>query len=178
MRYGGPSTNLFPSVEGISEFRVNTSGNSAEFAQPTDLTVVTKSGTNNFHGSGFWYFTNKDWNSPDTIGNFNPSLTANTFGGSVGGPIIKKKLFFYFDYEGVRLDQTTLISTQTMPAAWASGDFSGVPGFVLNNPLTGPVSGNKLPQSIPPRQRSSRTFSRRQWDRMPTARISTAPATT
>lgn len=144
VRYGGPSTNLFPSVEGISEFRVNTSGNSAEFAQPTDLTVVTKSGGNAFHGSGFWYFTNKDWNSPDTIGNFNPALTANTFGGSVGGPIIKKKLFFYFDYEGVRLDQTTLIATQTLPAAWASGDFSGVPGFVLNNPLTGPISGNQL----------------------------------
>ena len=44
----------------------------------------------------------------------------------------------------MRLDQTTLISTQTLPAAWASGDFTGVPGFVLNNPLTGPVSGNKL----------------------------------
>ena len=80
VRVGGPSTNLFPSVEGIAEFRVNTSGNSAEFAQPTDLTVVTRSGTNQFHGSGFWYFTNQDWNSEDTIAQFNPTLTANTFG--------------------------------------------------------------------------------------------------
>jgi hypothetical protein len=154
VRYGGPSTNLFPSVEGIAEFRVNTSGNSAEFAQPTDLTVVTKSGGNQFHGTGFWYFTNKDWNAPDTIGNFNPTLTANTYGVSVSGPVIKKKLFFYFDYEGVRLDQTTLIATQTMPASWAGGDFSGVGGvtqngvvvpFTLNNPLTGPLAGNKTP---------------------------------
>jgi hypothetical protein len=53
VRQGGPSTNLFPSVEGIAEFRVNTSGNSAEFAQPTDLTVVTRSGGNQYHGSGF-----------------------------------------------------------------------------------------------------------------------------
>jgi hypothetical protein len=144
VRYGGPSTSLFPSVEGISEFRVNTSGNSAEFAQPTDLTVVTKSGGNQFHGSGFWYFTNKDWNSSDTIGNFNPTLTANTFGGSVDGPIFKKKLFFYFDYEGVRLDQTTQIATQTLPASWATGDFSSVSGLQLYSPSGSPVKGNKV----------------------------------
>jgi hypothetical protein len=154
VRYGGPSTNILPSVEGISEFKVNTAGNSAEFAQPTDLTVVTKGGTNEFHGSGFWYFTNKDWNSQDTIGNFNPTLTANTFGISADGPIVKKKLFFYFDYEGVRLDQNTLIATQTMPAAWSNGDFSSVGGvtsngvaipFTLIDPLTkAAVTGNKV----------------------------------
>jgi hypothetical protein len=148
VRQGGPNTNLFPSAEGIAEFRVNTFGNGAEFAQPTDLTVVTRGGTNQFHGSGFWYFTNKDWNSPDTIGNFNPYLSANTCGASIDGPIVKNKLFFYFDYEGVRLDQITQINTQTMPASWASGDFSGItdPSFFLFNPLTlAPVSGNKVP---------------------------------
>ena len=140
VRYGGPNANLFPSVEGIAEFRVNTAGNSAEFAQPTDLTVVTRGGTNEFHGSGFWYFTRQGWNATDGIAGFNPTLSANTFGTSVGGPILKNKLFFYFDYEGVRLDQTTLIATQTLPASWASGDFSGVGGgavpFALTNPLT------------------------------------------
>jgi hypothetical protein len=145
VRQGGPNTNLFPSTEAISEFRVNTSGNSAEFAQPTDLTVVTRGGTNQFHGGGFWYFTNKDWNSPDTIGKFNPTLSANTFGASVDGPIVKNKLFFYFDYEGVRLDQITQINTQTLPASWASGDFSGVPGLTLFNPATAtPIAGNKF----------------------------------
>jgi hypothetical protein len=144
VRQGGPSTNLFPSVEGIAEFRVNTAGNSAEFAQPTDLTVVTRGGTNQFHGSGFWYFTNKNWNATDGIGLFNPTLSANTFGGSVDGPIVKDKLFFYFDYEGVRLDQDTLIATQTMPASWATGDFSGVPGLQLYSPTGIPVAGNKV----------------------------------
>jgi len=144
VRQGGPSSNLFPSVEGIAEFRVNTAGNSAEFAQPTDLTVVTRGGTNQFHGSGFWYFTNKNWNATDGIGLFNPTLSANTFGGSVDGPIIKNKLLFYFDYEGVRLDQDTLIATQTMPASWVSGDFSGVPGLQLYTPGGAPVSGNKV----------------------------------
>src|SRR5215470_8266115 len=139
VRVGGPSTNLYPSVEGIAEFRVNTAGNSAEFAQPTDLTVVTRAGTNDFHGAGFWYFTRQDWNSTDTIGKFNPTLSADTFGTSVGGPLVKNKLHFYFDYEGVRLDQNSLIATQTMPAAWARGDFSSVAGgtpFVLQNPRT------------------------------------------
>src|SRR5215471_20833355 len=83
VRVGGPSTTLYPSVEGIAEFRVNTAGNSAEFAQPTDLTVVTRAGTNDFHGAGFWYFTRQDWNSVDTIANFNPTLSADTFGASL-----------------------------------------------------------------------------------------------
>lgn len=150
VRYGGPNSNLFPSVEGIAEFRVNTAGNSAEFAQPTDLTVVSRSGTNEFHGSGFWYFTDKDWNATDGIGRFNPTLSANTFGASVGGPILKNKLLFYFDYEGVRLDQNTLLATETLPTDWVSGNFSGVGGgavpFVLTNPSTGqPYNLSALP---------------------------------
>ena len=151
VRYGGPTRDLFPSVEGISEFRVNTAGNSAEYAQPTDLTVVTKSGANQFHGSAFWYFQRKDWNSQDPIADYNPSLNANTFGGSIGGPIIKDKTFFYFDYEGVRLAQDSLIDTQTVPAEWAQGDFSGVPGLTLTNPV-GPAfpGGNTIP-SVDPR---------------------------
>lgn len=160
VRYGGPSTNLFPSVEGIAEFRVNTAGNSAEFAQPTDLTVVTKSGGNEFHGSGFWYFTRKSWNATDGIGKFNPTLDANTGGASVGGPIVKNKVFFYFDYEGVRLDQNTLIATQTLPASWASGDFSGVGGgavpFALTNPLTGATIN---PAAVPVNATSAKIIS-------------------
>ncbi len=145
VRYGGPTKDLFPSVEGIAEFRVNTAGNDAEYAQPTDLTVVTKSGTNQFHGSAFWFLQRKSWNSMDPIASYNPSLDANTYGGSIGGPIIKDHTFFYFDYEGVRLNENTLIATQTIPAAWASGDFSGVPGLTLTNPLTGhPFAGNKI----------------------------------
>jgi hypothetical protein len=146
VRVGGPSTNLFPSVEGIAEFRVNTAGNSAEFAQPTDLTVVTRGGTNEFHGSGFGYFTSQGWNATDGIGDFNPTLSAKTFGASIGGPIIKNKLQFYFDYEGVRLDQNSLIATQTLPASWAAGNFSGVSGgtvpLVLTNPTTGTTINN------------------------------------
>ena len=151
VRYGGPTRDLFPSVEGIAEFRVNTAGNDAEYAQPTDLTVVTKSGTNQFHGSAFWFLQRKNWNAQDGIADYNPSLNANTLGGSIGGPIIKDHTFFYFDYEGVRLDQNTLIATQTYPTAWAAGNFTGVPGLTLTNPATGlPFTQNNVIPSINP----------------------------
>jgi Carboxypeptidase regulatory-like domain len=160
VRYGGPSTNLFPSVEGIAEFRVNTAGNSAEFAQPTDLTVVTRSGTNEFHGSGFWYFTRRDWNATDGIAQFNPTLSADTFGASVGGPILKSKLLFYFDYEGVRLDQTSLIATQTLPSSWAAGDFSGVGGGAVPFALTSPATGAPInPAAVPVNPTSAKIVS-------------------
>jgi hypothetical protein len=151
VRLGGPTRDLFPSVEGIAEFRVNAAGNDAEYAQPTDLTVVTKSGTNQFHGSAFWFLQRKSWNAIDPIANYNPSLDANTYGGSIGGPIIKDHTFFYFDYEGVRLNQDSLIATETVPTAWTTGNFSGVPGLTLTNPLTGmPYSGNQI-TNIDPR---------------------------
>ena len=72
---------------------VNTASSSAEYAQPTDLTVITKSGTNQFHGSAFWYLQRKDWNSIDPIAQYNPSLNANTGGASIGGPIYKDHAF-------------------------------------------------------------------------------------
>jgi Carboxypeptidase regulatory-like domain len=150
-RFGGPTRDLFPSVEGISEFRVNTAGNSAEYAQPTDLTVVTRSGTNRFHGSGFWFFQRKDWNSPDHVSKQLLSADADTFGASAGGPIWKNHTFFFFDYEGVRLDQNASIQTLTLPTAWTQGDFSGVTGLTLINPLSGqPFPTNNLGLFLPP----------------------------
>ncbi len=154
-RYGGPTKELFPSVEGISEFRVNAAGNSAEFSQPTDLTVTTKSGTNDFHGGSYWYLMRKDMNSADQISGLVPIGNANTFGVSFGGPVSipkvyngKDKTFFFFDYEGVRLDQTSEISTNTPPAAWRSGDFSGA-GVAIVNPATGvPFANNQIPSSM------------------------------
>ena len=56
IRVGGPSRELFPSVESIEEFKVTTGGNSAEFMQVTDITTTSKSGTNQLHGTAFWFF--------------------------------------------------------------------------------------------------------------------------
>ncbi len=153
VRYGGPIRDLFPSVEGISEFRVNTAANSAEFSQPSDVTVISRSGSNDFHGGGFWYFMRENWNSPDQISGIVPLGNANTFGASLGGPVWlphvyngKNKTFFYFDYEGVRLNSNTLISTNTPPTAWINGNFSGS-GTNITDANGNPLSGNKIPAS-------------------------------
>lgn len=143
-RVGGPTKDLFPSVEAIDEFRVNTAGDGAEYAQPTDLTVTTKSGSNKFHGTGYWFAQRKGWDSSDLIAQESLGANANTYGASLGGPIWKDKTFFYFDYEGVRLGNNALLTEQTIPTAWTQGDFTGEgaggdgsSGLILSNPETG-----------------------------------------
>jgi hypothetical protein len=151
VRSGGPTKDLFPSIEDIDEFRVNTAGGSAEFAQPSDLTVTTKGGTNKFHGSAYWFAQRKGWDSTDLIAQEALGANANDYGAAIGGPIWKDHTFFFFDYETDRLGQNTLIDTQTYPTAWTTGNFGGVtnvaggPAFQLYVPgTTTPIPGNNL----------------------------------
>ncbi len=145
VRQGGPNKDQFPSVESIAEFRVNTAGNSAEYAQPTDITVVSKSGGNQFHGAGFWFLQRKDWNTADSLTKNVNNGDADSYGATISGPIFKNKTFFLFTYEGVRLDQNTSIQTYTAPSAWRNGDFSGS-GKVIVDPTTrAPFPGNVIP---------------------------------
>jgi len=146
-RYGGPTKDLFPSVEGIDEFRVNTAGGDAEYAQPTDLTVTTKGGGEHFHGSGYWFAQRLGWNSHDLIDGGANNGNANTYGGSLSGPVWKDKTFFYFDYEGVRLTNNQTLESQTVPTAWLNGDFTSesAQGLVLVDPATQkPLPTNNL----------------------------------
>jgi hypothetical protein len=151
-RYGGPNKDLYPSVESFAEFRVNTVGNNAEFPQPTDITVITRGGSNDFHGTGYWYFQRQDMNAADQISQIVPNGDADTFGAVISGPVTipgvykgKDKTFFYFDYEGIRLDLNTLISTYTAPTQWRTGNFSGS-GFTVVDPLSGqPFPNNQIP---------------------------------
>ena len=153
-RFGGPSRDLFPSVEGIAEFRVNTASNSAEYSQPTDLTVISKGGSNDFHGGAYWYFQRQDFNSKDQIAGNIPTGDANTFGALLGGPILiphvyngKNKTFFFFDYEGVRLNQNGLIQTFTPPSQWRSGDFSGTGVTIIDPTTQQPFANNMVPNT-------------------------------
>jgi hypothetical protein len=109
VRMSGALQDAYPSSEGIQEMKVTAFNNNAEFAQIGDVTFTTKSGANQFHGSLFEYLQNDALDA--TI--FNVSETApkhfNTFGGSLGGPVIlphlyngKDKTFFFLDYEGNR----------------------------------------------------------------------------
>ena len=96
---------LVPTQDSVQEFRVSTNNVSAEFGGFGGgvIQISTKSGTNAFHGTAYEYFRNTVLDANDYFSNHNgfprPPLHQNQFGGNVGGPILKNKLFFFFSYE-------------------------------------------------------------------------------
>ena len=88
-----PLHNAFPSAEDISEMKVQGVGSPAEFEQPGDVTTTTKGGTNDLHGSGFWYTQNAALNATPYGAVTKPSQVANDFGGSLGGPVVIPHLY-------------------------------------------------------------------------------------
>ncbi|MBV9503711.1 MAG: TonB-dependent receptor [Acidobacteriia bacterium] len=94
------------SQDAIQEFQVQTSGYSAEFGRAVGgvINTVTKSGTNQYHGTGYWYFRNRTLNAQDPHAPYNPPEWRHQAGASVGGPIVKDKLFFFGNVEIERRD--------------------------------------------------------------------------
>ncbi|HYM75645.1 MAG TPA: carboxypeptidase regulatory-like domain-containing protein [Candidatus Dormibacteraeota bacterium] len=102
-------TNSLVSVDALQEFRIQTSTYAPEFGRTPggQISIVTRSGTNQFHGTAFDYFRNdvldaNDWFA-DQKGLPKPQERQNDFGGTFSGPIVKDKTFFFFSYEGLRL---------------------------------------------------------------------------
>jgi len=95
-------------LDSIQELKVTTTGDDATYGHSAggQMELVTKSGTNNFHGQLFEYNRTTDYTANDYFNNLqgvpNPELILNQFGGDLGGPIIKNKLFFFFSYNGLR----------------------------------------------------------------------------
>ncbi len=106
------------SLEAVREFQVNINSYSAELGRAADgvVSTVTKSGTNDFHGTLFWYYRDKSLNATDLIRKINGQpkdpLHVNQFGAAAGGPILKDKLFFFVAYDGQRrkLENLVLLS--------------------------------------------------------------------
>src|SRR5438477_4288621 len=118
-----------PSVDAVEEFKVQQSNFSAEFGSTgaTVVNVVTRSGTNQFHGSLYEFLRNEKLDANDWFSNQNGDprapLRYNDFGGTVGGPIFKNKTFFFFDYEGTRVRSFSSASAGVPTAAMRTGDF-------------------------------------------------------
>jgi len=153
-RSGGPVRDLLPSVESIQEFKVTTAGNNAEFMQSTDITTTTKSGTNALHGSGFWFNQNSKFASVDRFAPrdaqgkpIKPSLNANTFGVTAGGPIRRDRTFFFGTYEGVRRPFEALRSQIVPPDAFRRGDLSSISRQLVNPFTREPYPNNQVPVS-------------------------------
>jgi hypothetical protein len=123
----------FPNADATQEFRVITNNFSAlyGFAPGAVVSIETKSGGNGFHGGAFEFLRNKDLNASN--GWFSNTeakdpLRRNQFGGYLGGPIKKDKLFFFLNYQGTRADSAASNNfTATPTAAMLSGDFSAIP---------------------------------------------------
>ncbi|HLN02021.1 MAG TPA: TonB-dependent receptor [Bryobacteraceae bacterium] len=113
-------------IDQISEISINTSNaNPALGLGASQISLVTKSGTNEFHGDVYWYNRNSalsanDWFNNQT-GSAKPFLNLNQLGGSIGGPIIKDKLFFYLNYEAFRLRQQSLTINQVLTPSARQG---------------------------------------------------------
>ncbi len=145
----------FPFPDAMQEFSVQTSGLSAQYGlhPGADVNIVTKSGTNAFHGTLFNFFRNGDLNAINYLSNKQDSLKRNQFGGVIGGPIVKQKLFFFGGYQGTRTRQQTNNITSYVPtAAMLSGDFTAYESAACQSSgkdatLGAPFSGNKIDPS-------------------------------
>jgi hypothetical protein len=122
-----------PSVDAIQEFKVYTGNYDAEFGRNAggQVVVVTKSGTNRFHGTVYEFLRNQDLDANNYFSKNRPAYKRNQFGGTFSGPIQKNKTFFFFAYEGERLINQQ-VSLSTVPtSAEVNGDFSGLPSSVV-----------------------------------------------
>lgn len=147
--YGVPVMN--PNPDTIAEFRILNNNYTAEYGRSGGgvVSVVTKSGTNVFHGSAFDYLRNEAFNANTFFNNeenvSRPVLKRNQFGGTVGGPIIKDRVFFFFGYQGQRQNSVTVgPEVTTFTPAELNGDFShsvsggpdpGVAAFLKSHPF-------------------------------------------
>jgi hypothetical protein len=151
----------FPFPDALQEFSVQTSTLPAQYGEHPGgvMNAVTKSGTNEFHGDLFEYVRNGYFNARSYFANAPDNLKRNQYGGTIGGPIVKNKLFFFAGYQGtpVRWSPSSTISYVPTPAV-ISGDFSTIEGagctskhsFVqLKNPFTGSkFTNDQIPVSM------------------------------
>jgi Carboxypeptidase regulatory-like domain len=139
----------FPNPDAIQEFALQSSNFSAEYGNASGgvVNIVSKSGTNAFHGSAFEYLRNGSLNAKNYFGTTHDTLHRNQYGGAVGGPILRNKLFFFGTYQGTPVSSASAAMTSFVPTqAERSGDFSAV-STKLKDPVSGvPLQNNQIPQ--------------------------------
>src|ERR1700754_2874446 len=138
--------NIQLSIDGIQEFKVQRNTFSAEFGQGTAIVnVASKSGSNSFHGTAFEFLRNDALDARQFFDAEVPPFRQNQFGFTVGGPIVKNKVFFFVDYEGLRRTRNNTFLATFPTATQLSGNFAGLPPII--DPVTrAPFVGNIIPQ--------------------------------
>jgi hypothetical protein len=142
---------IFPSVDALEEFKVQTSTYSAEFGRSSGgvINIQIKSGQNDFHGSLFEFLRNDAFDANDFFNNRNgrakPPYRQNQFGGTAGGRLRRDKTFFFGDYQGTRIVDSKTYLSNVPSLKMRAGDFSELTR-VIYNPLTNqPYAGNIIP---------------------------------
>ena len=158
---------VFPSVDSIQEFRVERNSFSAEFgqAQGAVVNLITKGGSNEFHGTLFEFYRDDALNANNFFlnraGQPKPKLEYNNFGGNFSGPIVKNRVFFFWSEEWRRERRGQVLSSNVPTAAEKMGDFSGTltgplphfPGMTCTTPGPNPTDpgcfpGNRIPVNL------------------------------
>jgi hypothetical protein len=152
-RFGGGISRVQPGLDTIQQYRIETAGSGAAFDRPATVELVTRSGTNDFHGGAFETLRDnygglvaravQDGNTP-------AKLIRNEFGGFVGGPVVKNKAFFFYDQEFLKQREQLFEQTAVPTAAMWAGDFSNMTDtsgdkFTIYNPYSTTANGTRTP---------------------------------
>jgi len=148
-------TAVIPNLDSIAEFRIITSNFDAEYGEYSggQINVVTKSGTNAFHGDAFEFLRNTDLDARNYFSPTRGAFRQNQFGGTLGGPIRRDKLFFFLDYQGTRqamgVDTGRIAVPSTADRTGDLFDFTTGPGGnQLNGLVSGPYFASILTQKL------------------------------
>jgi len=149
----GPLANY---IESFQEVKVDLSNNSAEFASIGQVTIISKSGTNELHGSLFDYYSTPWFRAKGFFDSARSTGVSHLPGGSIGGPVVipkiydgRNKTFFYFSFETSRGSaRQDRLNPTVAPVPWRTGDFSG-----LGAPIIDPSSGQQFPNNQIPTDR-------------------------
>lgn len=138
-----------PSVDAIQEFKVEGNAFSAEYGRGDAVINATiKAGTNQFRGVLWEFLRNDALDARNFFDNAKTPYRQNQFGGTLGGPIVRNKTFFFVNYEGTRIVRGLTSNTPVPNAALRSGDFSSL-GTTIRDPQTGAAfPGNRVPSAL------------------------------
>src|SRR5581483_10223076 len=138
---------ISPPVDSISEFKVQTGMAPAEFGRGggTIINVVTKNGTNDFHGTAYEFLRNDKLDSRPFFSDRKSPLKRNQFGGALGGPIVRNKLLFFANYEGLRQASS---GNPPVGKVFTQNERNGIFTTPVKDPFTGaPFPNNTIPQN-------------------------------
>jgi outer membrane receptor protein involved in Fe transport len=147
---GSMAAAIIPNLDSIAEFRILSANSDAEYGQYTggQINVITKSGTNEFHGDAFEFLRNTDLDARNYFSPTRGTFIQNQFGGTVGGPIAKGKIFFFSDYQGTRQTQGSDTGLIPVPSLQdRAGNLSDQASF-LTGVVSGPYWANQLSQKL------------------------------